>query len=54
MRAINYEKCSKYADVTCIYRVEKDEVLDKYKDRIIAYNGKTLITDYKQVFNLSN
>lgn len=50
MQAINYDKCSKYADVKCIYKMEKDEVLAKYKDKIIAYNGKTLITDYKQVF----
>lgn len=50
MKAINYDKCSKYADVSCIYKMEKDEVLTKYKDKIIAYNGKIVITDYKQVF----
>lgn len=50
MRIINYDKCSKYADVSCIQQMEKDEVFEKYIDRIIAYNGNTLITDYKQVF----
>ena len=50
MKAINYDKCSKYADVSCIYKMEKDEVLTKYKDKIIAYNGRIVITDYKQVF----
>ena len=54
MKAINYDSCSKYADVNCIYNLEEDEILNKYKDRIIAFNGKTLITDYKQVFTISN
>lgn len=53
MKAINYDKCSKYADVNCIYEITKDEVLTKYEDRIIAYNGNTLITDYKQVFTVN-
>ena len=52
MRATNYDNCSKYADVECIYKMEKDEVLDKYKDRIIVFNGKMLITDYKQIFTI--
>lgn len=52
MKITNYEKCSKYADVNCIYRIEKDDVLNKYKDRIIVFNGNTLITDYKQVFTI--
>lgn len=50
MKAINYEKCNKYADVQCVYRMKKDDVINKYKDRIIAFNGSVLITDYKQVF----
>ena len=52
MRATNYDNCSKYADVECIYKMEKDEVLDKYKDRIIVFNRKMLITDYKQIFTI--
>lgn len=54
MKATNYDRCSKYADVECIYEIERDEVFDKYGDRIIAFNGNILITDYKQVFKLSN
>lgn len=54
MKAINYDRCSKYADVSCVYQLEKDETLEKYKDKIIVYNGSILITDYKQVFNASN
>ena len=54
MKATNYDRCSKYADVSCIYSIEKDEVLGKYKDKIIAYNGGVLITDYNQIFNASN
>ena len=53
MTAINYSDCSKYADIDCIYKIEKDEVLDKYKDKIIVFNGKVLITDYKQVFTVT-
>lgn len=52
MIATNYDDCSKYADVSCIYSIEKDEVLDKYKDKIIVFNGNIVITDYKQVFNV--
>ncbi len=52
MIATNYKECSKYADVDCIYKMQKDEVINKYKDRIIVYNGKTIITDYKQVFDI--
>lgn len=44
--------CKKYADVSCIYKMQKDEVLDKYRDRIIVFNGKILITDYKQEFTV--
>lgn len=54
MKATNYDSCSKYADVDCIYKIEKDEVFEKYNDKIIAYNGNIVITDYKQVFNVSN
>ena len=54
MKATNYDKCSKYADVDCVYEMVRDELFDKYGDKIIAFNGNTLITDYKQVFSLSN
>ena len=54
MKAINYERCSKYVDVACKYDLKEDKVFGKYNDRIIAYNGVTLITDYKQIFNIQN
>ena len=54
MKATNYDKCSKYADVFCTFEIVEDEVLEKYSDRIIAYNGNVLITDYGQIFNVSN
>ena len=53
MLATNYDSCSKYADVKCIYELKLDETLTKYMNRIIAYNGEILITDYKQEFNVS-
>lgn len=54
MKAINYDRCSKYADVDCVYSLKEDEVLEKYKDKIIVFNGNVLITDYHQVFVVSN
>ena len=50
---ITNEECKKYADVICNYSMLKDEVLEKYENRIIAFNGRVLITDYKQIFNIN-
>lgn len=50
MKVSNYDRCSKYADVACEYSFDEETVFEKYKDRIIIFNGSTLITDYKQVF----
>ena len=50
---ITNEECKKYADVECRYSMLKDEVLEKYDNKIIAFNGNTLITDYKQVFTVN-
>ncbi len=52
MKITNFDKCSKYVDIDCKYSMKKDDVFKKYKDRIIAYNGSILITDYKQVFTV--
>ena len=52
MKSTNYKECSKYADVECKYSMKEDSIFEKYKDRIIAYNGSTLITDYKQMFTV--
>ena len=54
MQITNKKDCTKYADIKCIYSMEEDTKLEKYSNRIIAFNGNTIITDYKQVFNLSN
>ena len=51
MYMTNSAECSKYADVTCKYEMKEDETFNKYSDRIIAYSGSTLITDYKRVFS---
>ena len=53
MRVTNQDKCGKYADVKCEYKIEEDSIFEKYKERIISYNGSILITDYKQMFNVS-
>ncbi len=50
MKAQNSKDCNKYVDVPCQYALANDEVLTKYKDNIIAFNGKTLITDYGRIF----
>jgi len=54
MRITNKKECTKYADVNCDYVMEEDETLNKYIDKIIAFNGGYLITDYKQGFTLKN
>lgn len=54
MLITNKDKCSKYADVNCNYQMQEDTQLGEYLDKIIAFNGSTIITDYNQIFNLSN
>ncbi|MBQ6539076.1 MAG: hypothetical protein IJL76_02230 [Bacilli bacterium] len=46
----NSKKCNKYVDIPCNYAEKSDAVLNEYKDRIIAFNGNTIITDYGRVF----
>ena len=50
MKASNYKECSKYADIQCEYVMQESEEYYKYKDRMVAYNGSTLITDYGLTF----
>lgn len=50
MKASNEKECSKYADVPCQYTMLESEEYVNYKDRVVAFNGSTLITDYSQVF----
>lgn len=54
VRAKNSQECTKYADVACQYEMVQDLIFEQYADRIIAYNGSLLITDYKQIFNVAN
>lgn len=54
MYVSNGENCSKYADVTCTYEMKEDKTLNEYSDRIIVYNGNTLITDYHRIFTVNN
>lgn len=53
VRVTNLEKCSKFADVACKYKLKEDTTYAKYKDKIIAYNGSTMITNYKKMFSVS-
>lgn len=53
MKIVNSKKCLKYADVACKYTMKKDDIFNEYKDTIIMYNGSMLITNYKQVFSVS-
>ena len=50
--ATNNEECNKYVDVPCEYDFKKDKLLTKHYDRIIAFNGRKLITDYFKIFNV--
>lgn len=50
MKASNEKQCSKYADIPCQYTMLESEEYINYKDKVVAYNGSTLITDYGQVF----
>ena len=51
MKITNSKECNKFVDVPCEYELKKDTVLNEYKDRIIAFDGKTIITDYGRVFS---
>jgi hypothetical protein len=50
----NREECSKYADVSCTFKMKEDETFEKYKDNIFAFNGNYLLTNYKKMFTLAN
>ena len=53
MNISNRDECSKYVDIVCEYEFVLNEVLTKYRDKIIAYNGNNIITNYGQIFNVS-
>lgn len=50
--ALNRKECNDYIDVDCQYSFAEDATLTKHYDRILAYNGSTLITDYLKVFRV--
>ena len=54
MKVTNSKECSKFADVGCEFDMKEDPMYEKYKDRIITFNGVYLITDYKQIFNVES
>lgn len=49
----NKDECDKYADIECHFELKEDTDLMEYEDYILGYNGKTLITSYGKVFNVS-
>ena len=50
---ITNKECTKYADITCIFALKEDDMFNEYKQKIMAYNGNMLITDYHQVFTIN-
>ena len=50
----NFDECSKYADIECQFELQEDPIFEQYKDRIISFNGSTLITDYKMTFTVAS
>lgn len=50
--ALNRKDCNEYVDIQCEYEFAEDATLTKYYDRIMAYNGSMLITDYLKVFKV--
>ena len=54
MKITNGLDCTKYADLNCEFKMTEDPIYEQYKDRIIAYNGAVLITDYKQMFTVAS
>ena len=51
---ITNQECTKYADINCVFALKKDEMFNEYKERILAFNGSMLLTDYNQLFTLSS
>lgn len=47
----NKEECTKYADVTCEYKMSLDENLTKQHERILGFSGNFIITDYGKQFS---
>jgi len=54
MRVKNNADCSKYADIACQYEMQEDPTYETYRDKIIVYNGTTLITTYGKMFTVAS
>ena len=54
MRGTNSEECEKYADVKCKYDLKEDPIFETYKDKILVYNGHTIITTYGKMFSVNS
>lgn len=56
MQATNQEECSKYADVTCKYKMKFDETITEYynNNKIIYYGPTMVLTDYGKQFTPGN
>ena len=54
MRVTNSDECTKFADIQCTYAISESEAFTLWKDRIIAFNGSLLITDYKKIFTVQS
>ena len=54
MRVKNIEECGKYADIVCEYEMKEDPIYETYKDKIIVFNGSTLITTYGKMFSVAS
>ena len=54
MRITNSDECTKFADIACTFEIFESEAFTNWRDRIIAFNGSTLITDYKMVFSVQS
>ena len=50
--ALNRKECRDYIDIDCQFAFAEDATLTKHYDRILAYNGSILITDYLKVFRV--
>lgn len=53
-QATNKDKCTKYADVTCTYKMSSDDTLNKYSSKILYFGPTILITTYKKEFTIAS
>lgn len=54
MRITNAKECGKYADISCQFSMQEDSMFVDKREKIIGFNGTTLITNYKQVFTVAS